>query len=165
MSLSDLLKGLTKDDLAILGEIAVSMSSLEYMVQAVIWWLLNLSTENGLIVTGPLALNQKTEMLAALAKNLRSEEAETLKNIINDIDRVRPERNKKLHAVWRHNETMEKIALTLGKDRRSIKETKVVTKDLEETRDAIRLVEFSLIHWFISYAQVHPSSRVPSRAQ
>ena len=159
MSLSDLLRGLTKDDLAILGEIAVSMSSLEHMVQAVIWWLLNLSVEKGLIVTGPLALNQKTEMLAALAKGLSAEASKTLKNIITDIDIVRPERNRKLHAVWRHNENMEKIALTLGKDRRSIKETKVVTKDLEDARDAIKRVEFSLIHWFIGYAQAHPSSQ------
>ena len=151
MSLSDLLKGLTKDDLAILGEIAVSMSSLEHMTQAAIWVLLNLDEDRGLLITGPLQLNQKTELLRGLAKKLPPEDSSTLSNIISDIDRVRPERNRKLHALWRHNNAMEKIAITLGSDRRSMKETKFSTADLVNTRDEIRKVEFSVTTWLIGY--------------
>lgn len=148
--LPKLTQGLTKDDFATLGEIAVSMSSLEYMVQMVVWNILKLESEIGIIITGPMQLNQKMEMLAALTVKLPSGSAE-LKEIIKKIEAVRPERNRKLHAFWIHNQTQEKVALTLGSDRRSMKITNVSSEELIQAMTDIKEAENQLVQWFLAY--------------
>jgi hypothetical protein len=155
MSLADLMLGLAKDDLAILGEIAVSMSSLEYTADASIWVLLGLGEKMGLMVTGPLSLSQKTEMLYALSKTLSDTEADTLNKIIKEIDLVRPERNRKLHAIWNVDSSMTKVAVTLGSDRRSFRKTTITSDDLVNTRDSIRHANLLLSDWFVGFFRQH----------
>jgi hypothetical protein len=146
-----------------LGQIAAEMSTLEQMLQFVLWHMLGLhgSVSKGLAITGPLQLNQKVELFRALVA-LEDEpfKARAL-GIATLLDNVRPERNRKLHAVYGVSEERI-IAITLGSDRRSLKETDVKLEDLRTTRDEIVEARDKLIRCYLSkFGEPYSSPQKP----
>lgn len=160
------LKILSKDELAVLGEIAVATALAEHFVHIAIWYLLKLDDDKGLAVTGPLQLNQTISLLGALAAlDNRKVVSKKLIPIVQALDKARPERNKKLHAIWVHDtELTSRFAKNLRGDKRSFMESNVTLDDLLEARETVRAAGGALVNWLTERKVVYQLSEQQAKA-
>jgi hypothetical protein len=144
-------------ELQLLGEIAVHMAIVEFHVNLIIAYLLHLTEEDGLLITGPMQLNQKSDLLLSLIKQLPKEDR-FLVALHKLLDGLRTERNRKIHAFWVWF-MGERCAMVLGSDRRSWKHVPVTTEDIIYTRDSTTILEAMTVRWLTKNRVMRESSR------
>lgn len=91
------------DRLVQIGNICNQWSYLEYLFSNVIWWLLKIDRETGMIVTGGMDILPRANMAINLAKHLKADSklinalSEARKSIQNDLG---DKRNTAVHGVY-----------------------------------------------------------------
>ena len=89
--------------LTLVGNICTQWSHIEYQIATVIWWLLKLDRDTGMIVTGGLDMLPRMNMAINLCRHLKADAKldsallATRKAIQDGLD---GERNRAVHGVW-----------------------------------------------------------------
>ena len=85
-----------------IGDICVTWAGFEHQTELLLWQLLELSEDDGKLVTTKLDIRPRLEMLAALAdrKIENTEAKERLAKALEIVTQVQPDRNLIVHGQW-----------------------------------------------------------------
>lgn len=128
------------------GSICSEWAHLEKLIAITIWWLLNLSREDGGIVTDNLDMKPRAEMLAKLAKRknhiLSADEQQLIADTVSQIAELTPKRNLAVHGVRSLDEAIGATYATIGRGKYKDQPQEVTYESLKTITD--RLVSISI---------------------
>ena len=126
----------------LVGMISFQWSYLEYLVSNVVWHLLGLEKEKGIIVTGPLDIKPELGMAMELAEYCESSQElkAALKNLSKELDStegISSRRNLIVHGIYSSRPGDPKVMIEAHKSKRRRQRREISLEYLQETLDKL----------------------------
>lgn len=129
------------------GNICTQWAYLEYLFANVIWWLLKIDKETGIIITGGLDIRPRAGMAINLARHLKADRRliEALTKARDEIGSLSDRRNRAVHGVSFSREGDETVMVEVHRGKGSRKAEPLATNELFAIGSEISVVATGLI--------------------
>ncbi|MGA1856557.1 hypothetical protein VH569_11275 [Azospirillum sp. 11R-A] len=146
-----------------IGRATVHWTYLEFLLDLVLWKLLNITPEEGFVVTARLDSRPKCEMLKIIAytRALAPEAISDLNITLKAIADASADRNLLTHAVICREEGSREVHLLTLRGRNAGKKNPITDDSITTMAQRIIDARSSLYQWAITYGYLTPSSDEP----